>query len=67
MISVYVVKYFSDKQSRNPKSFSRLKIKKAFFTVRIVSHWNKFPKEVAGAQYLETFKTSPDGAMSNLI
>ncbi|KFQ16238.1 hypothetical protein N330_05348, partial [Leptosomus discolor] len=36
-----------------------------FFTVRVVKHWNRLPREVVEAPSLETFKL--DGALSNLI
>jgi len=45
----------------------RLDIRKKFFTVRMVKHWNSLPKEVADAPSLETFKARLDGALSNLI
>ncbi|KAK4816471.1 hypothetical protein QYF61_017199 [Mycteria americana] len=45
----------------------RLDIRKRFFTMRVVRHWNRFPREVADAPSLETFKVSLDGALSNLI
>ena len=42
-------------------------IKKVFFTVRVVRHWNKLPKEVVKALSLEIFKVTLDRALSNLI
>ncbi|KFQ98247.1 hypothetical protein Y956_04211, partial [Nipponia nippon] len=45
----------------------RLDIRKKFFTVRVVRHWNRLPKEVVDAPSLETFKAMLDGALSNLI
>ncbi len=45
----------------------RLDIRKKFFTVRVVKHWNRLPREVVDAPSLETFKARLDGALSNLI
>ena len=45
----------------------RLNIRKKFFTMRVVKHWNGLPREVAEAPSLETFKTRLDRALSNLI
>ncbi|KFP57924.1 hypothetical protein N323_05015, partial [Cathartes aura] len=44
-----------------------LDIRKKFFTVRVVRHWNRLPKEVVDAPSLEAFKARLDGALSNLI
>jgi len=45
----------------------RLDIRKKFFTMRVVKHWNGLPREVAEAPSLETFKARLDGALSNLV
>ncbi|KFP20027.1 hypothetical protein Z169_06491, partial [Egretta garzetta] len=45
----------------------RLDIRKKFFTMRVVKHWNRLPREVEEAPSLETFKARLDGALSNLI
>jgi len=42
----------------------RLAIRKKFFTMSVVRHWNRLPREVAGV--LEVFKARLDGALSNL-
>ncbi|KFZ61086.1 hypothetical protein N321_04552, partial [Antrostomus carolinensis] len=44
----------------------RLDIRK-FFTVRVVRHWNRLPKEVVDAPSLEVLKARLDEALSNLI
>jgi len=45
----------------------RLGIRKIPFTLRVVKHWNRLPREVVDAPSLETFKVRLDGALSNLI
>ncbi|KFM11506.1 hypothetical protein AS27_07230, partial [Aptenodytes forsteri] len=45
----------------------RLDIRKKFFTMRVVRHWNRLPREAADAPSLEVFKASLDGALSNLV
>ncbi|KFV55023.1 hypothetical protein N341_00330, partial [Tyto alba] len=44
-----------------------LDIRKKFFTMRVVKHWSRLPREVVDAPSLETFKVRLDGALSNLI
>ena len=45
----------------------RLDIRKKFFTVRVVRHWNRLPRETMNAPSLEAFKARRDGAVSNLV
>ncbi|KFP93841.1 hypothetical protein N329_04973, partial [Haliaeetus albicilla] len=45
----------------------RLDIRKKFFRMKVVKHWNRLPREVVDAPSLETFKARLDGALSNLI
>ncbi|KAK4822064.1 hypothetical protein QYF61_009325 [Mycteria americana] len=42
-------------------------IRKKFFTVRLVRHWNRLPREVVDGPSLEVFKARLDGALSNLV
>ena len=42
-------------------------VRKKFFTVRVVRHWNRLPKEVVDAPSLEVFKARLGGALSNLV
>jgi len=35
--------------------------------MRVVKHWNGFPREVVDAPSLERFKARLDGALSNLV
>ncbi|KGM00266.1 hypothetical protein N301_02925, partial [Charadrius vociferus] len=44
----------------------RLDIKKKFFTLRVVKHWNRL-REAVDAPSLEVFKARLDRALSNLI
>ncbi|KFP56534.1 hypothetical protein N323_12356, partial [Cathartes aura] len=45
----------------------RLDVRSRFFTVRVVKHWNRLPREVVDAPSLEVFKARLDGALSNLV
>ena len=45
----------------------RLDIKKKFFTMRVVKHWNRLPREAVDVPSLEVFKAGLDGALSNLV
>jgi len=42
-------------------------IRKKFFTMRVVRHWNRLPREAVDAPPLELFKVRLDGALSTLI
>ncbi|KFO57343.1 hypothetical protein N302_13836, partial [Corvus brachyrhynchos] len=42
-------------------------IRKEFFTVRVVRHWNRLPREAVDAPSLEVFKSRLDGALSSLV
>ncbi|KGL96051.1 hypothetical protein N301_03002, partial [Charadrius vociferus] len=44
-----------------------LDIRKKFFTVRVVRHWNRLPREAVDAPSLEVFNARLDGALSNLV
>jgi len=45
----------------------RLDIRKKFFTMRVMKHWHRRPREVVDAPSLETFEVRLDGALSNLV
>jgi len=45
----------------------RLDIRKKFFTLRVMKHWNRLPREAMEVPSLETFKARLDGALSNLV
>ena len=45
----------------------RSDIRKKFFTVRVVRHWNRLPREAVDAPSLAVFKARLDGALSNLV
>ncbi|KFR03718.1 hypothetical protein N306_03065, partial [Opisthocomus hoazin] len=45
----------------------RLDIRKKFFTMRVVKHWHRFPREAVDAPSLKVIKARLDGALSNLV
>jgi len=49
------------------KSSLRLDTRKKSFTVRVVRHWNRLPKDVVDAPSLATFKARLNKALGNLI
>jgi len=45
----------------------RLHIRRKFFIMWLVRHWNRLPREAVPAPSLEVFKARLDGALSNLV
>jgi len=45
----------------------RLDIRKKFFTMRVVKHWHRLPREAVAAPYLEVFQARSNGALSSLV
>ncbi|KGL98832.1 hypothetical protein N301_02738, partial [Charadrius vociferus] len=45
----------------------RLDIRKKFFTLRVMRHWNRLPREAVDAPSLGVFKARLDGVLSNLV
>ena len=45
----------------------RLDIRRKFFTQRVVTHWNRLPKEVVDAPSVEAFKARLDVTLSSLV
>ncbi|KFV83275.1 hypothetical protein N308_01282, partial [Struthio camelus australis] len=44
-----------------------LNMRKNFFTVRVVEHWKRLPREVVKSPFLEIFKTCLDTFLGNVV
>jgi len=45
----------------------RVDIRRKYFTVRVVRHWNRLPSEVVDAPFLEVCKAMLDGSLGSRI
>jgi len=67
----HFIRAFNNRMRRNgfklEESRFSLDIRKKLFTVKLVSHCNRLPREVVDAPSLEVFKIRRDGALSNLV
>ncbi|KFQ28167.1 hypothetical protein N332_09414, partial [Mesitornis unicolor] len=45
----------------------RLDIRRKFFTMRVIRHWHRLPRETVDAPSLEVFKAWLDRALSSLV
>ena len=45
----------------------RLDIRRKFFTQKVVTHWNRLPKEAVDAPSLEAFRARLDVALGSLV
>ena len=45
----------------------RLGIRRKFFTQRVMTHWNRLPKEAVNAPSLEAFKARLDVVLGSLV
>jgi len=45
----------------------RLNMRKNFFTLRVMEHWNRLPREVVDYPSLEIFKTRLDAVLCSLL
>ncbi|PKU27955.1 hypothetical protein llap_21741 [Limosa lapponica baueri] len=49
------------------KSRFRLDLRNKFFTMRVVEHWNRLPREVVEAPSLQILKVRLEEALGNLV
>jgi len=45
----------------------RLNMGKNFFTLRVMEHWNRLPREAVDSPFLEIFKTRLDKVLCSLL
>lgn len=53
--------------SKLKKGRFRSAIRKKFYTIKVLRHWNRFSREAVDAPCLEELKARLDGALSNLV
>ena len=41
--------------------------RKKYFTIWVLKHWTRLPREVVETPFLDTFKVGLDGALSNFV
>jgi len=57
----------SDRMREMEEGRFALGMRKKFFTVRVVRHWNRLPREVIDVPTLEAFRARLDGGLSTLV
>ena len=45
----------------------RLDIRRKFFTQKVVTHWNRLPKEVVHAPFMEAFRARLEVVLGSLV
>ncbi len=45
----------------------RTNMQRNFFTVRVMEHWNRLPREIEESPFLEIFKTCLDAYLCSLL
>ena len=69
ILCIYVVYILKDRTwgSGFKLEEGRVDVRKKFFTMRVVRHWNRLPREVVYALTVKTFKARLNGSLSNLV
>ena len=57
----------SDRTRGNGLKLRQGRFRKKFFTQRVVTHWNRLPKDIVDVASLEAFKARLDVALGSLI
>lgn len=71
LVTVIFISFHSDRTRSNrcnlKEGKSRLEIRRKFFTVKMMRHWNRLPSEAVGIATLAGFKDRMDKPLSYLV
>lgn len=56
-----------DSSFKLKKSRLRMHVRRNLFTMRVVRHWDRLPRQTVAAPSLEVFKVRSDGTLNNLM
>jgi len=67
LFSVVLSNWTRGKGAKVKHRMSQLNLRKNFFTLRVMEHWNRLPREVVISPSLEIFKTHLEVVLCSLL